>query len=77
MNKEFGYNLIPSDFEGDSPKINEHELEWHFIYSSVFNDAEVREMATKHYAKFQRKGVFSVIYELGEAEAPAPEQEKG
>lgn len=43
------------------------------IYSSVFNDPEVRAMAAKHYAKFQRKGIFSATYELGGAEEPEPE----
>lgn len=56
---------MPDDLDGENPKLDEYELDWHITYASIFNDPEVLEKASKHRERFQRKGIFSATYELG------------
>ncbi len=68
LNREFGYRLTPRDLDGPRPALDEHELEWHLVYAGTFGDPDVLEKMRKHRDRFQRKGVFSALYELGSEE---------
>jgi len=68
LNREFGYQLRPSDLDEPKPILDEHELDWHLAYSNIFNDPEVRERARKHARHFKEKGIFSALYEFGSEE---------
>lgn len=74
LNKEFGYSVtVPEFLDGDSIW-DEHMLDWHITYASAFNDPDLRRKARKHYEYFQRKSIFSAVYEL--AGEPEPEADK-
>lgn len=65
---------MPGDLEGDRPRLTEHELDWHLAYANTFNDPEVRQKAVRWRDKFERKGVFSALYELASEPDPEPTQ---
>jgi hypothetical protein len=58
-------NVSAPDLLDEDSKWDEQWLEQHLIYSTVFNDAGVREAMQKHHKRFQEKGVFSALYEMG------------
>ncbi len=75
LNREFGYQLLPGDLDGTKPALDEHELDWHFIYQTTFSDPDVRWIyesteeldrakARRFYKAFREKGILSAQIEL-------------
>jgi hypothetical protein len=61
-------NLSAADLLAEDSKWDEHWIEQHLIYSSVFNDGVVKEAMQKHRRRFREKGIFSALYEMGPGE---------
>lgn len=60
------------EFLDENSVWDEHLLDWHVTYASAFNDQDLRQKARKHYDYFQRKGIFSAVYELASEPEPEP-----
>lgn len=65
VNRELGSNILPKDWDGPNPALDEHELDWLLTYSATFSDPKVREAAKFHAKTLRERGVFSAVYELG------------
>ena len=65
LNREFGLNITAPEFLDENSMWDEHWLEQYMIYSSVFSDGETREKMQKHRRRFQEKGIFCALLEMG------------